>query len=66
MALQPDLLAILVCPVSKAPLALSHDGQHLVCRTSELVYRIIDDIPVMLADDALPLAEWEAGRRWPR
>ena len=59
MAIDKTLLEILACPVSKKPVTLSDDGQFLVCRESKLVYRIEDDIPIMLADEAIPLDEWE-------
>ncbi len=59
MAISKELLDILVCPVSKAPLELTADGKFLVCRESKLVYRVEDDIPIMLSDEAIPLDEWE-------
>lgn len=56
MPLAPELLKILVCPKSKGPLEY-HAGppEVLVCRTSRLVYRIDDGIPVMLLEEAVPL-----------
>src|SRR5262249_25992378 len=51
MAISKELLDILVCPVSKGALELTADGKFLVCRESKLVYRIEDDIPIMLADE---------------
>jgi uncharacterized protein YbaR (Trm112 family) len=62
MAISKELLDILVCPVSKAPLELTADGKFLVCRESKLVYRVEDDIPIMLAEEAIPLDEWERQR----
>lgn len=58
MTLSPDLLKILVCPKSKAPLEY-HPGppEVLVCRESQLVYAVQDGIPVMLIDEATPLDE---------
>jgi len=50
--LDPKLLEILVCPVSKAPLEYDADKQELVCRASGLAYPIRDDIPVMLESEA--------------
>ena len=47
-----DLLSILVCPVSKAPLKLINDEQELACVASALAYPIRDGIPVLLADEA--------------
>ncbi|MCC6243852.1 MAG: Trm112 family protein [Gemmatimonadaceae bacterium] len=56
MPVAPELLKILVCPKSKAPLEY-HAGppEVLVCRESKLVYRVQDGIPVMLIDEATPL-----------
>ncbi len=50
--LDPKLLDILVCPVSKAPLEYDKEKQELVCRASGLSYPIHDDIPVMLESEA--------------
>ena len=50
--LDPQLLEILVCPVSKAPLEYDEEKQELVCRASGLAYPIRDDIPVMLQSEA--------------
>jgi len=50
--LDPKLLEILVCPVSKAPLEYDEEKQELVCRASGLAYPIRDDIPVMLESEA--------------
>jgi len=48
----PQLLEILVCPVSKAPLEYDEEKQELICRASGLAYPIRDDIPVMLESEA--------------
>jgi len=47
-----ELLAILACPVCKAPLCL--EGGWLVCTKTKVRYPIEDDIPVLLADRAQP------------
>ncbi len=52
MALSPELLKILVCPVDHGELDLRPDQSGLKCRTCHRVYRIEDDIPIMLADEA--------------
>ncbi|KJS09995.1 MAG: hypothetical protein VR73_00180 [Gammaproteobacteria bacterium BRH_c0] len=51
-----QLLSILVCPVSKAPLEYDRDKQELVCRASGLAYPIRDGIPVMLESEARTLS----------
>lgn len=54
--MNPDLLKILVCPVSKAKLILSEDKQWLLCKVSSLAYPIKDGIPVLIADEARALS----------
>lgn len=46
------LLEILVCPLCKSPLIYRKSEQELICRADRLAFAIIDDIPVMLADEA--------------
>ena len=53
MAIPPDLLEILVCPVDKATLQLKADGSGLKCSQCNRVYPVKDDIPVMLVDEAV-------------
>jgi uncharacterized protein YbaR (Trm112 family) len=48
--LEPKLLEILVCPVTKTPLVYKQDG---------LAYPIRDDIPVMLEEEARQLSDEE-------
>ena len=50
--LNPKLLALLVCPVSKAPLEYRPEQQELVCTASGLAYPVRDGIPVMLESEA--------------
>jgi uncharacterized protein len=52
MALNPQLLNILACPLCKAEVKLTADGKGLMCVTCHRVYPIRDDIPVMLIDEA--------------
>jgi uncharacterized protein YbaR (Trm112 family) len=47
----PELLAILACPLDKAP--VKREGNYLVCETCQRHYPIRDGIPVMLIDEAL-------------
>lgn len=62
MMIDKKLLSILVCPVSKAPLAYIEQQQELQCKASGLAYPIKDGIPVMLQNEArsLSLEEREA------
>ncbi len=57
MALPRDLLDILVCPRCKGDLEYREAQSDLVCRSCRLRYRIEDDIPVMLIEEATPLEE---------
>ncbi len=52
MPISPDLLAILVCPVCKGDLVHDPSAETLTCNACRLRYRIVDDIPVMLASEA--------------
>lgn len=51
----PKLLEILVCPVTKGPLDYDAEAQELVSRQAGLAYPIRDGIPIMLPDEARPL-----------
>ena len=53
--LDPKLLNILVCPVSKAPLVYNEETQELLCKASGLAYPVRDGIPVMLEEEARAL-----------
>ncbi len=55
MAVSEKLLALLVCPKCKGELELSADGVSLDCGSCKLRFRIEDDIPVMLIDEAQAL-----------
>lgn len=57
MALDPLLLEILVCPESKKALLYFEKEGFLFCPESRLKYRIEDDIPVMLVEEAERLDE---------
>jgi uncharacterized protein YbaR (Trm112 family) len=54
-ALDPKLLEILVCPLTKGPLTYDRAAAELVSRAAGLAYPIRDGIPVMLPDEARPL-----------
>ena len=59
MDVDPKLLEILVCPVTKGHLDYDRQHQELLSRSARLAYPIRDGIPVMLPDDARPLSESE-------
>ena len=52
MALSEDLLQILVCPACKGELEYDREKATLTCHACKLRYRVEDDIPVMLIDEA--------------
>jgi uncharacterized protein len=61
--MDPRLLDILVCPVTKGPLEYDRHRQELISRSAGLAYPIRDGIPVMLESEARRLDEDErAGR----
>src|SRR3989304_5808167 len=52
MAIDRDLLEILVCPKCKGEVRLTDEGDGLTCSACKLLYPIRDDIPVMLVQAA--------------
>ena len=50
--MDPKLLEILVCPITKGPLAYDKEKQELISKSARLAYPIRDGIPVMLEDEA--------------
>ncbi len=54
-----QLLALLVCPLTHAPLVYDKAAQELVCKASGLAYPIRDGLPVMLVEEARPLSAEE-------
>jgi len=52
VALDPELLEILACPVCKTAVRLVKEGSALKCDACHRVYPVKDDIPVMLIDQA--------------
>ena len=51
----PKLLEILVCPLTKAPLRYDRERQELISDKAKLAYPIRDGIPIMLVDEARQL-----------
>ncbi len=50
--LDNELLEILACPKCKGDLEYKPEENQLVCPSCRLIYRIEDDIPIMLIDEA--------------
>ena len=56
----PKLLEILVCPITKESLRYDAEQQELISDRAKLAFPIRDGIPIMLPDEARPLEEDEA------
>jgi uncharacterized protein len=56
MPIAPELKEILACPKCKGELEFREAEGQIICNSCRLVYRIEDDIPVMLVDEAKPLS----------
>lgn len=54
--MEPWLLEILVCPRCKGDLVHRKEPEALVCERCKLVYEVRDGIPILLIDEAKPLA----------
>jgi len=52
VALDPWLLSILVCPVTRAPLRYDEAAQELISEAAGVAYPIRDGVPVMLIEEA--------------
>jgi uncharacterized protein YbaR (Trm112 family) len=50
--LKKELLDILACPACKGELTYDEENQKLICHSCRLKYRIEDDIPIMLIEEA--------------
>jgi uncharacterized protein len=50
--LDKQLLEILACPKCKGDLEYKAEENQLICHACRLIYRIEDDIPIMLIDEA--------------
>lgn len=53
--IDPRLLEILVCPVTRGPLVYDRERNELISEQAGLAYPIRDGIPVMLPEEARPL-----------
>ena len=51
-SVDPKLLEILVCPLTKGPLEFDASKQELISRSAKLAYPIRDGIPIMLPEEA--------------
>ena len=51
------LLELLVCPLTKGTLTYDAEKQELISARAKLRYPIRDGIPILLADEAMPILE---------
>ena len=56
-AVDPKLLEILVCPVTKTTLEYDRERQELISRAARLAFPIRDGIPILLEEEARRLAD---------
>ena len=75
MALNQELLSILACPRCRGDLVLLPEGlkpgvdgevegcEGLYCPACEVVYPVVEDIPVMLIEEALPKEKWDETKK---
>ena len=55
----PRLLEILVCPLTRGPLEYDREKGELISRGARLAYPIRDGVPIMLPEDAREMADGE-------
>ncbi len=61
-AIDPRLLEILVCPLTKSTLVYDRDRQELLSRKAALAFPIRNGVPLMTAEAARPLTDEELAR----
>ncbi|MEN9433604.1 MAG: hypothetical protein RLZZ422_1193 [Pseudomonadota bacterium] len=61
--MQKQLLAILVCPVTKGSLVYNKAAQELISYSARLAYPIKDGVPMLLAEEGRPLTDDELENR---
>ena len=64
--MDPKLLELLVCPVTKGPLDFDREKHELISRSARLAYLVRDGIPIMLEGEARTLSDAELEALPPR
>jgi uncharacterized protein len=59
--MEPRLLELLVCPVTKGHLDYDREKQELISRSARLAYPVRDGIPILLETEARTLTDEELG-----
>lgn len=57
--MDPKLLELLVCPVTKGSLRFDKERQELVSHSARLAYPVRDGMPILLENEARPLEDSE-------
>lgn len=57
--MDPKLLELLVCPVTKGPLRFDKERQELISQSARLAYPLRDGMPILLENEARPLEDSE-------
>ncbi|MGD0884938.1 MAG: Trm112 family protein [Thermodesulfovibrionales bacterium] len=52
MPISKELLDVLACPQCKGSVALSEEGNGLVCKNCQLLYPVREAIPIMRVEEA--------------
>ncbi|GAB5045693.1 Trm112 family protein [Thermodesulfovibrio sp. TK110] len=55
MAIDKELLEIIVCPKCKGDLVYEEDKERLVCKNCSVYYPVKEDIPILLIEEAIPV-----------
>lgn len=61
-AVDPKLLEMLACPLTKTPLSWNPDTNELISRAARLAYPVRDGVPIMLPSEARSLDDDEFSR----
>lgn len=56
VGIDPDLLAILVCPLTRTPLRWDSYARELISEAAGLAFPVRDGVPIMIAEEARSLA----------
>ncbi len=64
--MDPKLLELLVCPVTKGPLDYVREKDELVSRSARLAYPVRDGIPILIESEARAVTEEELATLPPR
>lgn len=59
--MEPKLLELLVCPVTKGHLDYDREKQELISKSARLAYPVRDGLPIMLESEARVLSDEELG-----